>query len=78
MPAAARAAARLLCLPAASCIADCICTHTPPSGIPPPPRLQLRVLWLNCVAFLWSTFLILRSSGVASRPALLAAAVKLK
>ncbi|PSC69130.1 Peroxisomal membrane PMP22 isoform A [Micractinium conductrix] len=40
--------------------------------------LQLRVLWLNCVAFLWSTFLILRSSGVASRPALLAAAVKLK
>lgn len=36
--------------------------------------LQLRVLWLNAVAFLWSLFLILRSSAGARGAASLAAA----
>lgn len=35
--------------------------------------LQLRVLWLNAVAFLWSLFLILRSSAGARGAAALAA-----
>ncbi|KAL4422648.1 hypothetical protein ABPG75_008845 [Micractinium tetrahymenae] len=36
--------------------------------------LQLRVLWLNAVAFLWSLFLIMRSSAGARGAAALAAA----
>lgn len=38
--------------------------------------LQLRVLWLNLVAFAWSTFLILRQSGARGGGVQLAARLK--